>query len=418
MERLIEAGLFGQGLLPVSSPELVKRYNECLERLGLPPTGLSCFHIDGMGWSPEIASEKKDRLYLSAGIANPMAVILSPDQEGKPVYFPFNSYDSLLMQRYFEKFREEIASITASAGLAIEIDDDLTAYESPRDLLLVDYVIVRSSAGLLSSGAEQQRQLVNRFMLSEDAWQDQALRRGIIESAKAYGDLRFRKVSIPDMRFDEMRFFYTGAFKGVFIFKHLAEEMSLVVLEEALLDAMRSRPSNVYWACPGASLIGLLIEQQLADINLASYAEQPARLAKKRDYLVMDILSSGFPERELTSLTEGQKRTLLVELGGNVPATLHELERLIRHLASGISVDPGELSTDLQALLLHPKADLTLLEQEVVAQLIARLEPRDVLCLFRHDRSAFYDRYLTWPRPRREWAIQTIMSNGGLIIGN
>ena len=57
--------LYEQQLLEISSPELVKRYNEGLEALGLKPTKLSSFHIDGRGWSPEISLEQNED-YLSA----------------------------------------------------------------------------------------------------------------------------------------------------------------------------------------------------------------------------------------------------------------------------------------------------------------------------------------------------------------
>ena len=84
MERLIRDGLFGAGLIAIDTPELVGRYNACLQQLGIAPTDLTSFRIDGMGWSPEIARDKGDIHYLCAGIANPMAVIVSPSQRGKP----------------------------------------------------------------------------------------------------------------------------------------------------------------------------------------------------------------------------------------------------------------------------------------------------------------------------------------------
>ena len=120
LERLLRGVL----LFPVASTELVSRYNECLERLGISATSLTSFHIDRMGWSPEIARERADPYYLSAGIANPMAVLLSPDQQVLPVLFPYNSYDARMIDAYFERFKYEIADITRTTCVGIDIDPD------------------------------------------------------------------------------------------------------------------------------------------------------------------------------------------------------------------------------------------------------------------------------------------------------
>ena len=58
MNELERTGLFGKGLITIESPELVRRYNACLEDMGLPATKLKKFSIDAVGWSPEIAAEQ------------------------------------------------------------------------------------------------------------------------------------------------------------------------------------------------------------------------------------------------------------------------------------------------------------------------------------------------------------------------
>ena len=118
MDQLMEAKLFGEGLLSVDAASVETNYNECLTELGIEPSTLQSFKVDGMGWSPEIAREKADVLYLSAGIPNQLGIIVSPNQRNKPIYFPFHSYDRLLMDHYFSRFKTEVADITASRGIA------------------------------------------------------------------------------------------------------------------------------------------------------------------------------------------------------------------------------------------------------------------------------------------------------------
>ena len=51
MNLLRESGLFGAGLVLVHTPKLVSRYNACLQAIGVAPTQLASFSIDGIGWS-------------------------------------------------------------------------------------------------------------------------------------------------------------------------------------------------------------------------------------------------------------------------------------------------------------------------------------------------------------------------------
>ena len=59
MQKLKQAKLYRNELIPVSG-KLVERYNKCLVKLGFTKTKLKTFSIDGIGWSPEIAEEKKN----------------------------------------------------------------------------------------------------------------------------------------------------------------------------------------------------------------------------------------------------------------------------------------------------------------------------------------------------------------------
>ena len=63
MQKLKAANLYRSELIPISG-KLVERYNQCLTKLGFTPTKLTNFSIDGIGWSPEIAEEKKEVYYF------------------------------------------------------------------------------------------------------------------------------------------------------------------------------------------------------------------------------------------------------------------------------------------------------------------------------------------------------------------
>ena len=116
MNKLKQANLYRSELIPVSG-KLVERYNKCLIKLGFTTTKLTNFHIDGIGWSPEIAEEKKNLHYLNNGEANPHAILITPLQKGKPVYVPFHTFDREMMQHVFRTHNQKINDITRDSAI-------------------------------------------------------------------------------------------------------------------------------------------------------------------------------------------------------------------------------------------------------------------------------------------------------------
>src|SRR5687768_892842 len=108
MLKLIQSGLFGGKLFHVGSADMVERYNACLEDIGLERTQLKEFHIDGWGWSPEIAEEQQNRQYLSHGSANPYSVIITPEQQQGSLYYPYHSFDWDIHHQVFDKYAKQI----------------------------------------------------------------------------------------------------------------------------------------------------------------------------------------------------------------------------------------------------------------------------------------------------------------------
>lgn len=407
-EKLLQANLFGGGFLLLNTPQLVGRYNATLERLGLQPTRLDTFQIDGLGWSPEIAVEREDPAYLSAGVANPLAILVSPDQWNKPIYCPFNSYDRLLMRSYFLSHREAIATITATGCLGLDIDLELTKYTSPRDLLLVDYIVVRSYAGDIGGAARSQRELVETFEQDDLSWFDTGLRTKIIESAKLFGDLRFRQVEVPVMKFNLDFSYHTRAMGGVFLLRSRKHARTLLIVEEDrhLKESLREMPDVFHLGSP--ALIHKLYAENLVDIDMEWYRKNLEFLRTKRECLIVDTLCAAFPNLEYGDLDEMQRKRKLKEIEGQLPEVFHELERTIKMLGKSIIPDVQFISEELRLLLVHPQRKLPSEDQDVIWHLLSRLHPVDIVQLYTADKNAFYRLYREWPEAKKQWAIKFI----------
>ena len=401
-------------LLKVDTPALVKRYNEALRALGLESTTLTTFHLDGAGWSPEIAEEQGERYYLAQGLANPFAIIVTPEQRGSALYALAASFERALLASYYARFSSEIADVTRETALYLEFDQGFSSYTSPQNLLLIESVTVRSSSSGLGAVAARQAELVETFTNEPLAWFDSSLRRQIIDSAKTHGDLRARRLTIPDVAFEEVANFYTPAFGGVFVLRARSGNAYLILASEPEYDALVSKRHAVYLNDP--ELLEHLQAESLIDLGLAWYRTHLDALRQKRECLLADLFFTHDPETDFANLTGPQRKGRLQALKDKVPETLLELEYLVTKLERGDHVRPEQLSPDLTRLLLRPSEDVTGQQREVVWQLLARLETRDPVQLYRFDREKFVASYEAWPEAKKRWALSVLegASSAGL----
>ncbi|MBI2056203.1 MAG: hypothetical protein HYT37_02390 [Candidatus Sungbacteria bacterium] len=405
MKKLIEAGLFGAGLTPIDTPELARRYNICLKFLGIEPTALTTFSVDGIGWSPEIALERKNNYYLCAGIANPMGVIMTPNQRNKPVYFPFSSYERPMLRAYFDRHHNAIADITATAFVGLDIDQELTRYESPYDLTLVRYVILRSIAGGLFDAAKEQKALVGRFMSDTLDWFNTPVIPALIKSAEKWGDLRHRSTDIPDFRFD-IHSYYTLAFGGVFVLRSERTGGTILIVEDEKMETLKKDIERM--ALSDKELPSRLRREGFAEINLGWYRQHQEVLTEKKENLLAWMLCKNDPVADFVNMKMAQKRQHAMKLADDLPPVYHQIERFSRELAAGRNPKIDSLPSELQVLLLRPHAKLPESEQEVVWMLLSHIQQIDVFRLYAADKNSFFTQCQNWPENFLDWAATII----------
>ena len=394
-------------MVPINTPELKTRYNAGLAELGIKPSALNEFNIDGAGWSPEIATEKKNNFYLCAGPANPMAVILTPDQREKPVYFPFHSFTRRMLKAYFQHFDHAIADITALTAIGLDIDQELTRYENPSDLMLVRSIIVRSMTGGLSEAARLQKKLVERFSRKDLSWFDQGLRQELAKSGTRFGDLRFRRLDIPDFKF-EVRSFHAQVFGGVFVIRLPKSGESLLVFESTECpDAVTSKDYECLSVNDDA-LPEKLWSEKLVDINFKWLKDHSNAISDKKDCVLADVLCAKDPGACYIALNPAQKRQAAMTVADDLPPIYHQLERVSKQIENGDAPDTDNMPLELKILLMSPHVRLTASEQEVIQMLICRLHDYDVLRLYHADKNLFFQKYLSWSDCKKEWAVKLI----------
>ncbi len=416
MQHLIPSGLFGRGLLPVQQTHLVDRYNACLEEIGLAKTYRTSFHIDGWGWSPEIAEERDDPFYLShLGPANPYAILLSPEQRRLPIHFPYHSFDRDLMEEVFRTAGRQIEDLTTSTALWIDVDQEISAYHEPRDLLMVEAITLRfSAAGGMMRAATTQRDLVKRFHSERLAWSDHVLLKALAESVSAFGDLRYRSLDIPDIPYTNTRCFYTRAFGGIYVFRDLPGGLPLLVLcdpERPVLSPEAGAPlAHVEYGLQDPALLAFLYAEQLVDLQWTLYRDNPKLLERLREALLNRAIAEADAEADLVGMPDGERKRwrLTLERDGKLPEMYGEVERLMLQVSRGMTPDLNAVSEALSRALTHPHRRLSEGSWNTVRHLLVQLSGHDVVRLYAYDKPAFFEAYASWPANFRAWALDAI----------
>lgn len=400
MKELIEAGLFGRGLIRIDSPVLVKRYNDALVHLGLETTTLTAFQVDQMGWSPEVAAEKGNDYYLSHGESNPLAIVLTPEQAAAPIYFPFHSFDWRMMFQWFKTHKVQIAEVTKDTAICLDLDEEVDHFAVPPDLLMVHEVMVRASTqtGLMNQAMHQQA-LVHRWNTEADVHLDEELIVSLEKTSREQGDLRRRSLVIRDFQFSDVVDFYSKKFGGAFVLRSQNSDPHIFVRDASVVDK-----KTVFLADETA--IGYLVEHGYVKTDVDWWQNHLYRLKVVAESFLVDVLDKEEARLDYAALSK-TKRTALVHKYQRQLNEYLELTRVRSALKRG---EMPQASPDIMVHLLHPNDELSSSSREVVWQLLTYIcGGRFVPLMYRHQKTAFVEGYTKkWKNPRRSWALARV----------
>lgn len=400
MEKLRLAGLYMSSLVSIKG-DMIERYNRCLVMLGIEPTNLTSISIDSIGWSPEVAEEKQNLYYLNHGGANPFGIILSPQQEGKPVYFPYHSFDRGLVNLFFTTNRTAIADITLESAIIINLDQHIDAFYEPSDLIDYDSVTVGFEIlDKLDAEQEKQLQLVEKMYHGNNCL-NMNLHSKLLASAKNFGDLRTRKLQLEEVDYQTTSF-YTKAFGGVFVLRSNEKDHLLIFEDEAIMKEYDHGYSVMHIGDP------VILETLV-----------------KHDYLHFDIAK--ISQDRVTRITQRFLSEYLREAGVSVAEVLENKSLYLKHinllsvdqkkncigpqkyldkLNGGQQPDRSRYLSDAIYLALHSPANKEL--ESLLWLFICRMQPIDPYLTYYYDKELFYIEFASYPPSYQDWIIQVI----------
>lgn len=410
MEKLKAAGLYKSELIPISG-RLVERYNECLKTLGFKTTSLKLFSIDGIGWSPEVAEELDNVNYLNHGDANPHGIIISPMQKGKPVYMPYHTFDRAMMKFVFDAYEEKINQITIDSAICLDFDQDIDVFYDPLDVLKYDSISIQFRLiHQLKQRQKEQLQLIEQFN-TDNNFIDEELHEKLLESARTYGDLRFRDLELPKLTF-KTDSFYTRAFGGIYLLRSFISPIVVFENFETYKEAIKDTTHNVLmYHVSHSELLDKLRDHLIIECNLDRAVESPSYQRIKK-YFFASLIEN--PEHPISDILENTSlfKSYLNRMSIDDRKRVMSVERYLEKLAVSNQFKISDIVDEKLYRALHkPHSSLEIKHQELIWKLLIEISPMDVLFLFWYDKPHFYELYKQWTPSMQDWVIKTIKNS-------
>ncbi|WP_024740971.1 DUF6638 family protein [Tenacibaculum maritimum] len=410
MQKLKKASLY-RGELVFISGELVERYNKCLLMLGLSETTLASFYIDGIGWSPEVAEEKKSTYYLNNGDANPHCIIVTPLQKGLPVYNPFHSFDKDLMKLVFKTYGEKIQDITRDSAICVDFDQEIDVFYTPLDILKYrDITICFRLIDDLDQAKEEQLKLIETFH-EENNFINENIHQQLLDSGKRYGDLRDRDLTLEKITF-KTDSFYIKAFGGIYLLRDFLDPILVFEEEKAYKEAVKDTEYQVLmYHISHAELVEKLRDHLIIECDLEE------KMTLKRYERIKKFLFSKYlknTRHPIETILEDEMlfKSYLNKISIEARKEVMSVDRYLEKIKKDTKVQMHDIiDREIYFSLHKPHSSLGVKDQDLVWKLLVNIAPNDVLFLYWYEKEQFYKKYLNWSESMQNWVITTINKN-------
>jgi len=407
MKKLQAANLYRSELLPISG-KLVERYNECLTLLGITPTKLKKFSIDGIGWSPEIAEKRKDPHYLNIGDANPRAIIITPQQKNKPVYVPFHSFDREIMKQVFRIHEDKINDITRDCAICVDLDQYIDAFYEPLDVL--KYQSINIGFRLindLDDIQEQQLQLIEKFKEGNN-FLEEDIHLQLLGMARKHGDLRFRDLKLHDLQFTTDSF-YTRAFGGIYVLRDFISPIVVFEDQEAYKEAIKDTTYDVLiYHIKQHELIEKLKDHLIISCDLEEVVKTERYDRIKKFVFANELKNTKNPIKDILD-DKMLFKSYLNKIDIEKRKKVMSVERYLEKLEVSNEYKIGDIVDESLFIAMHePHSSLIGKHQDLIWKLLISIAPYDPLHLYWYNKEEFYRVYESWEDSFKEWVVDYI----------
>jgi hypothetical protein len=135
------------------------------------------------------------------------------------------------------------------------------------------------------------------------------------------------------------------------------------------------------------------------------YGRHPEVIKEKLDGMLSQVYCAECLDGDYTALRDAQKIRYAAKRSDRLPPAYHQLQRFQRQLEAKAVVKASDLDDELQLVLMRPRTGISAEDRAVIWQLLCRIQPLDVLRLYKSDKNRFFPAYQTWPESLKNWAV-------------
>ncbi len=408
MNLLRDKNLIFGGLYTVDEPHMIERYNRALEGFGLPPTKLKKFDIDMTGFSPQIAEELGDVLYLDPAGINRRFIILTPSQSDLPVVHTFFSNTEDLMVDFFNLNARALYALTIKDVVYGEIEDSVFTVEDIEELLAIEQVEFKiSTPTKLLARASNLKTMMERLRKEPDAWRNDELLNEMVETVKITGDIRTNAL-LPDEVIFRHDTYWTAHFGGIYVF--IDEDTTTVIGNPSAPGFRRSRPWQVSYLDINdpKAVYRFLVDSGRIELPRGSWIERTGLLEKRSTKVAMWLARELEPELDFNQAGQGWMKSWvarnagLVENEGSIPL----IAWASAQLSDWSELDMDEINPQHRFVLCRAMPEHK--DRFLINRLVSEFLPFDYMMRYIYNKPAFYKEFEKWPESYREFVVEEI----------
>jgi len=395
LDPLTAKGLrYGQ-LIEVRNRAMRERYNRALERLTGQTSALSAFHIDLSGFSPQVAEELGNPLYLNPHGVNKKFILLTTGQARLPALDTQFTSSATILKRFIADNRKPLFALSTRDVVFGELQNSTYKIDSLADLLSINRirVEVRTSKDIVAKAGELEA-LIARFQKDDSAWHDEATLTTMVDLAKVTGDIRRHPV-VPNATDYAQPNYFASHFGGVYVFLD-TKPATLISLDPEFETRLKPGGPAIEHI-PLADRAG--VARFLADRKLIAFvgegmADPAALLREKAGFVAYDTLARNGAISDAEAMNDETFKRLIYTHYDSMPQEFRSLNDAVKALENDPQARLGQLPPDAFFYIVRSSNHA---DRELVNHLICHFTPFDFRQGYICNRALFERHYAGWP---------------------
>lgn len=409
MQLLIDNELKYGNLLLVDTPHLIARYNRALEEACGRQTELESFHIDGGGYSPEVAKEFDDKTYLNPHGVNKKIIILTLEQEGLPTLDSYFSTTRDIIAQFINDNKPELFALTSRDVVYGELANSTFKIESFIDLLCIKKVNVeiKTVGGAIKKGKKLSN-MIKSFMSSDESWHNEDTINEIIELSTLVGDIRRNNIEPRSTEYSQTNF-YTRHFGGAYVFHHDDGKFTVIAQDKKIKKLIDKCPLQVeYIHISDRKAVSMFLgHNHIIEMFSDRFLRQNIELVRQKiNFIVIDHMARANPDMDIMPIDDNDIKNYIYDNYDDLPSEFRVLSKTVKLIDNGYSVDLDSIPEDVFFYFVR-SSDHDL--KDLINQLIAHYTPLDFLSVFISNKALFYDMYREWPDSKKSYVVEYLV---------